>query len=488
MILEKAPVGTSTNNVGEFSLSVPDSLLNSNLVFICEGFHIKRVSPDTLVTDQMHIELQPDEFGKGISLSSNPDKQPKAFGRFINKALNMVIGDWIPLGNPETNMFDFGRIQTFPTYNPIEGVRLRAGVASNARLSPHFFMKGYLAYGFKDKKFKYRGEAIYSFNKKVYHEEEFPKNNLRLVYENDIYSPGEMHPRAGNDFLLLTYRRSINQATYRNFAEINYEREYKNGLAHTFWMRKSRFVPQGELPIDLISGDTFTPQSELNNYEIGILFRYSLREAYVQQKRKRKPIDMESPTFFLSHSVGIKDFLGGEYNNHRSEFSAQKRFRMSRYGRLDVVGEFSKVWNAVPFPLLVYPNQRHKHHIENNAFYLTNALEFVADEQYTLRTTFVGDDLLLSKISILNKLKVKELVSLRASYGRLSDKNNPILSTYDIYCLPSISYQYDSMLYIEGTIGITNILGLLRVEYVHRFTYRDLPDALLGGVRVDVTL
>lgn len=349
-------------------------------------------------------------------------------------------------------------------------------------------MRGYIAYGFKDKKLKYRGEAIYSLNKKVYHENEFPKNNLRLVYENDIYSPGEMHPRAENDLLLLTYRRSINQATYRIFAEINYEREYKNGLAHTFWLRKSIFVPQGELPVDLISGDTFIPQSELNNSEVGVLFRYSLREAYVQQKRKRESIDIESPTFFLSHSVGLKDFWGGEYAYHRTEFSAQKRFKISSFGRLDFVGEYSKVWNAVPFPLLVYPNQRHKHHIENNAFFLNNALEFVADEQYTLRTIFVGDDLLLSKISILNKLKVKELVSIRASYGKLSAKNNPLLSTSNIYNFPSMSYQYDSMPYIEGTIGITNILGLLRVEYVHRFTYRNHLDALLGGARVDVTL
>ena len=41
---------------------------------------------------------------------------------------------------------------------------------------------------------------------------------------------------------------------------------------------------------------------------------------------------------------------------------------------------------------------------------------------------------------------------------------------------------------MEGAVGFTRILGLLRVEYVHRFTYRDHPDALLGGIRVDVTL
>ena len=146
------------------------------------------------------------------------------------------------------------------------------------------------------------------------------------------------------------------------------------------------------------------------------------------------------------------------------------------------------MWNAVPFPLLVYPNQRFRHHIENNAFFLNRALEFVADEQYTIRTTFVGDDFVLSKISFLDKIGIKELISLRASYGRLSAKNDPLLSTSDIYNFPAASYRYDSAPYVEGTIGITNILGLLRVEYVHRFTYRNLPDALLGKVRVDITL
>ena len=89
-----------------------------------------------------------------------------------------------------------------------------------------------MAYGFKDQQLKYR-EAIWSLNRRVYHEDEFLKNNLRLVYEKDLFSPGEMHPRALNDLLLITYRRSLNEATYRNFAEISHEREHKNGLAHT---------------------------------------------------------------------------------------------------------------------------------------------------------------------------------------------------------------------------------------------------------------
>ena len=478
-------LGTLADNVGRFSISIPDSLKNNELVVTREGFELKYIAIENLATSDFRIELQPNDLQqKALLLFDSINALQKPFGRFLGKAVKLVLNDWIPLGNPETNRFDFGRMQTVPTYNPIEGVRLRAGVASNSRLSPHFFVRGYTAYGFKDRKIKYRGEAIYSFDKKAYHEDEFPKNNLRAVYENDLYSPGEMHPRSQNDLLLITYRQSEKQATYRNFVEINYEREHKIGLAHTVWVRKSRFVPQNELKFSRKA----TCYPELNASELGVLFRYSVREAYVQQRRRKTSLEWESPVFFLSHAVGLSGFLGGNVAYHRTEFSAQKRFLLNRFGRLDAVGEFSKVWNVVPFPLLVYPNQRYRHLIENNAFFLNRALEFVADEQYTFRATFVGDDFLLAKIPLLDELGIKELISVRASYGRLSAKNDPLRSSSHIYDFPPASYQYGSAPYVEATIGITNVLGLLRVEYVHRFTYRDHPDALLGRVRMDVTL
>jgi len=143
--------------------------------------------------------------------------------------------------------------------------------------------------------------------------------------------------------MLITYRRSENESTYRNFAEINYEREYKNGLAHMVWIRRARLVPQDGLRFENQIDDMIFFDDALNTAEVGMLLRYSLREAYLQQKR----------------------------------------FLLGSAGRLDAVGEVMKVWNKVPFPLFVYPNQRVRHHIENNAFFLNRALEFMADEQYT---------------------------------------------------------------------------------------------------------
>lgn len=486
--------GTIADNVGEFSITAPDSLKNGTLVIAREKYDIQYLELKGHSASELVVFLEPDNFAqRSKEFQDSVAASSSKFAYALNRAANFVKDDWIPLGNPESNKFDFGRIQTLPTYNPIEGLRLRMGVASNARFHPNFFINSYVAYGFSDQKWKYRGELSYSFDLKAYHENEFPKNKVSLIYENDLYSPGEMHPRSPNNQLLITFRRSENAATYRNFAEMNYEREYKNGLAHTFWLRRSRLAPQGDLKFERLMVNTLLPvevfdalDNEFNTSEAGILLRYSLREAYEQQKRKRRPIEMTSPVFFLSHLVGSYELLDERFTYHRSELSVQKRFLLGTAGRMDAVGEVMKLWNSVPFPLLVYPNQRMRHHIENNAFFLNQALEFMADEQYTLRFTFVGDDLLLAKIPILNKLQLRELISVRGSYGRLSNKNQP--RNNELYIFPERSFEYGSEPYIEGAIGITNILGLLRVEYVHRFTYRDHPEALLGKIRVDVTL
>lgn len=479
VFIEGSRIGMITNSVGEFFIYVPDSLMSHNLVISSEGYSTMRMPIDIIRAPFIEIFLDEDQ---GYIDNSNI-----SLG-FLDKAVNFVLNDWVPLGNKETNKFDFGRLQTIPTYSPIEGLRLRGGVASNSRLSPHFFIKGYVAYGFKDQKLKYRGEAVYSINKKVYHDGEYLKNNISVIYENDIFSPGEMHPRAMNDLLLVTYRRSNNEATYRNYVELNYEKEYKTGFRHSTWFRKSKMIPQGELQFARLINNISYIENQIYNTELGVSAMWSGKEAYIQEKRRKIATSLTNPLVYLSHSVGFKNFMGGNTYYHRTEVSLQKRIPLADFAHIDLVAEYTKLWNSVPFPLLAYPNQRHNMHIENNGFYLTQSMEFPADQQATLRGIFIGQNLLFAKSPILNALGLKELLSFRATYGKLSSKNDPLLNS-NLFSLPIVSKRYEKGIpYIEGTIGITNILGLLRLEYVHRFTYRNYPDALKGAVRLDITI
>lgn len=479
VFIEGSRIGMVTNSVGEFFISVPDSLMKNNIVISSEGYAIMKMPIELISAPFIEIFLDEDH--------SYIDDSSWSLG-FLDKAINFVINDWVPLGHRDKNKFDFGRLQTIPTYNPIEGVRLRGGIASNSRLSPHFFIKGYAAYGFKDKKVKYRGEAIYSFNKKAYYDGEYLVNNISLIYENDIFSPGEIHPRAMNDLLLVTYRRSNNQATYRNYIEFNYEKEYKTGFKHSAWFRRSRITPQGELQFKEFRGDDFIFENQLYNTEIGIYAKWTGKESYIQEKRRKIPTSLTNPLVYFAHSIGFKNFIGGDTYYNRTELSLQKRFLIDDYAHVDLVGEYTKIWNSVPFPLLAYPNQIHKMNIENNPFYLTQSTELPADEQITFRGVFIGNNLLFAKSPILKAIGLKELLSFRVTYGKLSSKNDPEYNR-DLFVLPIVSKRYEKGIpYIEGTIGITNILGLLRLEYVHRFTYRNYPDALKGAVRLDITI
>lgn len=474
VFVENSRYGTVANNLGEFSFSAPDSLSRSNLIVSAQDFQLMRLPLELLSAPRIEILLVRDV--------------DRTYSGVLHKSVAYVLKDWLPLGNESTNKFDFGRLQTIPTYNPIEGLRLRGGVASNSRLSPHFFVKGYGAYGFRDEKFKYRGEAIYSFKRKVYHDEEFPRNNLRLIYENDLYSPGEMHPRRQNDLLLVAFRRSKNESTYRKFAEINYEKDYANGLGHVFWFRKSQLTPQGSLSFAPVTNDAALKVNEpIDNSEMGVSLRFVGKEAYLQQKRERILLNYDMPLIILSHSMGMKGVAGGDYNYHKTELVLQKRFILRDLAHLDLSGEFSKIWNSVPFPLLLYPNQRIRNNIESPSFYLGRSLEFAADEQYALRATFVGDDLLFAKVPLLNMVQVRELLSFRASYGKLSDKNIPTIQN-GLPIFPEVTHDYNGIPYIEGSIGITGLLGLLRVEYVHRFTHRDVHNAVKGAIRIDISI
>jgi len=125
--IQSTSYGSVTDNVGEFSFTAPDSLQHILLVIVRPDFKISYLPLTQQDVDNLLISLHPDDFDAKtqVLLDSLTDKK-NSLVVLLDKATRFVTNDWIPLGNPDLNKFDFGRIQTFPTYNPIEGVRLRA--------------------------------------------------------------------------------------------------------------------------------------------------------------------------------------------------------------------------------------------------------------------------------------------------------------------------------------------------------------------------
>jgi hypothetical protein len=84
-------------------------------------------------------------------------------------------------------------------------------------------------------------------------------------------------------------------------------------------------------------------------------------------------------------------------------------------------------------------------------------------------------------------LKLREIITFKALYGSLSDKNNPNINP-DLYKFPTneegqVLTHSLSNGYMEASIGIGNILKFFRVDLVKRLSYLDNPQVSEYGIR-----
>jgi len=89
----------------------------------------------------------------------------------------------------------------------------------------------------------------------------------------------------------------------------------------------------------------------------------------------------------------------------------------------------------------------------------------------------------------LKKLKLREVITLKAIYGGLSDTNNPLKNPELIQFTRTDEGELETLSlrdrpYVEGSVGILNIFKVLRIDVIKRFTYLDNPNVPdLWGVR-----
>jgi hypothetical protein len=186
--------------------------------------------------------------------------------------------------------------------------------------------------------------------------------------------------------------------------------------------------------------------------------------------------------------MGFKGVLGSEFNYHHTEFGFHKRFWFSAFGYTDCIIKAGKVWNKVPYPLLIIPNANLSYTIQQESYSLMNAMEFFNDQYASWDLTYNMNGLILNRIPFIKKLGWREILSFRGMFGHLSEKNRPDpLNSGELFTFPYENYEQHylgTMPYMEVGVGIANIFKVLRVDYVHRLTYRDMPNIDKWGIRI----
>ncbi|MBO6006205.1 MAG: carboxypeptidase-like regulatory domain-containing protein, partial [Paludibacteraceae bacterium] len=174
------------------------------------------------------------------------------------------------------------------------------------------------------------------------------------------------------------------------------------------------------------------------------------------------------------------------------KLSIYKKFYLSVFGSAKVNFEGGYMFGKASFPTLT-THASNQSFLYLNAYNLMNYLEFVSDKYVSLWIDYDAEGFFLNKIPVVRRLKLREVASIKVLYGGVGSNNDPAKNN-DVFQFPvkadgtPMTYPLGDMPYIEGSIGLSNILRILRVDFVKRFTYLNNPKAPSWGIRVKFDL
>lgn len=451
---------------------------------------------DGFWSENRAVELTKSEGSMGTFINSLTNTRGFKYLLFGLKAL---IENYVETGTRKhPSKVDIGPINTMISSNFIDGARTRLSAQTTANLNPHLFLSGYYARGWRSRKNYYKGQLVYSFNRKDYMPWEYPKRTLTFTSTYDVCSPSDKFMPTDKDNVFTSLKwTEVDKMMFYNRQELLFEYEQDWGLKTSVSLKTEENEACGKLsltPMSLYDPDNpVTAPGKFRTTEARFEIRYAPGETYVNTKQRRLKVNYDPPVFTLSHTVGVKGVLGGDYNYNFTEASVYKRFWLNSWGKLDVSVKGGVQWNKVPFPLLIMPAANLSYIVEDETFNLVNNMEFLNDRYASLDVSWDLNGKLFNRIPLLKHLKWREFLGVKCLWGTLTDKNNPTLARNAgdplLMRFPEGSYVMDpSRPYIELIAGIHNIFKIFHVQFVHRLNYNTLPTAKRNGVRIMMRL
>jgi hypothetical protein len=400
-------------------------------------------------------------------------KEVPRFKRIYNLASILGSG-YIEI--PKWKM-DYGPIFSTFGYNDVEGQRIRAGGRTYFGSNDTWRIQGYTAYGFKDNQFKYgiSGRWMVNPNKRVI---------LSVGNRRDVEQMG-VSLTTSNDVLGRSFASSAlfasgvnNQLTSVNLTTLGFEIEpIKNFTFQTNFTYRTLKSASSEFSLDYYTDLTQTEiKSEVKQSEINLVAEYTPNRKTVGYGVDRMDVDFNYARFFVSYSNGIKGILNSDFNYQKLQLYYRQPALIGGFGRLFTTFETGKIFGEVPLGLMgIIPGNQSWFVIENT-YNLLNYYDFVADEYASLHFEHHFNGRLFSRVPLLRKLNLREIIGIKGVYGRVSDENRLLNAS-------GLTYTAPEDIYWEYHAGVGNIFKVLRVDFAWRGSYLEMPDARKFAIR-----
>ncbi len=400
-----------------------------------------------------------------------------------------TIADFVMLfvsGYYVTGPIELGPYYTFASFNEIEGWRIKLGGRTSNDFSTRVMYNGHIAYGLRDKKVKYGAGVLYMFSKT-------PRTSAGFSLSHDIEQLGQSQNAFMEDNILASVlkRRPKYKLSLVDEVKGFYEKEWFLGFSNTITVKHRSIYATDS--IEFTEVETGIERNRLTAAEVTLNTRLAYNEKFVHGEFERISLGSEYPILNFNFTAGIKNIFHSDYEYYKADFSIQHHFDINPFGQFKYTIEGGKIWGTLPYPLLRLHEGNETYAFDDYAFNMMNYYEFVSDMYASFYAEHHFNGMFLNKVPLFRRLKLREVVHVKALIGNLSDKNNAQLKDGEYVTNKNIM-QFPTSLtglkqpYIEVGLGVENILKIFRVDAVWRLSYLDRPNIQVFSPRAKIQI
>jgi len=419
---------------------------------------------DAFWQENRHVSLNPEE--QGVIDMIDSLKKNRMFKFYENLVFLAYTGAW------RWKPLEIGNMYTLYNRNVVEGHRLMMTLGTSNKFSKKVVISTFGIYGFGDETFKYGG----SFRWKI---RNAPREMLRIAYKKRIESLGLAASIGdiGNSFTTVFSAGPQNKLTMVDQVTLSFEKDWKINMRTFNSVEWKNFIPLGISDYSRIdfNGDTAKVNS-LTSFEIRNQIMYTKDEKFISGAFDRASLGSRYPIISLTHTWGIKDFLGSEYNFHRLDFVWDHRPKVGIFGKLHYTVYAGKIFGTVPYPFLEIHQGNETYYLQLSTMNLLNYYEFISDEWVGINFEHYLMGLITDRIPLIRKLEWRIVYSAKMLIGKYNDKHSAEM------LLPTYSHKF-AYPYYEVSAGFENIFKFIRVDAIWRLSYRDHVNAFGEPIR-----